>query len=158
MAHILVVCTANICRSPVAMVLLRDRLAREGLTGWTVGSAGTWAMEQRGAAHYSRAVMAQVGLDLDDHLARMVDESLLAEADLVLCMEEGHVEALRHEFPQHAGKIYALAEMVGPAYSVADPYGGQYIDYQRMAAELTSLIDRGLGRIIELAQENSTAA
>ena len=43
MAHIMVVCTANICRSPVAETLLRDRLEKEGLADWEVSSAGTWA-------------------------------------------------------------------------------------------------------------------
>jgi protein-tyrosine-phosphatase len=157
MAHILVVCTANICRSPVAMALLRDRLQRVGLDDWTVSSAGTWAIVRRGAAHYSRAVMAQAGLDIEDHVTRMVEESFLAEADLVLCMEEGHVEALKNEFPAYGYKVHPLTEMAGPIYSIADPYGGDYIDYQRMAAELASLIDRGLERIIELARENSRA-
>lgn len=155
MAHILVVCTANICRSPVAMALLRDRLARQGLDDWTVASAGTWAVARRGAAHYSRAVMAQSGLDIDDHVARMVSEPLLEEADLVLCMEEGHVEALQQEFPAQAYKVHPITEMAGPVYSIADPYGGQYIDYQRMAAEMASVIDRGLEQIIARARENS---
>jgi protein-tyrosine-phosphatase len=155
MAHILVVCTANICRSPVAMALLRDRLARRGLEDWTVDSAGTWAVARRGAAQYSRAVMAQAGLDIDDHIARMVTEPLLDGADLVLCMEEGHVEALRNEFPAQAYKIHPITEMAGPVYSIADPYGGQFVDYQRMAAEMASVIDRGLLRIIALASENS---
>lgn len=157
MTHILVICTANICRSPVAMALLRDRLEGKGLSDWTVGSAGTWAMVQRGAATYSRAAMAQYGLDIDDHVARMVEEEYLREADLVLCMEEGHVEALQNEFPQYADRIYLITEMAGPGYSVADPYGGQYIDYQRMAAEMAGIIDRGLDRIIALAVQNSTA-
>jgi protein-tyrosine-phosphatase len=157
MAHILVICTANICRSPVAMALLRNRLEGRGLSDWTVASAGTWAMVQRGAATYSRAAMAQYGLDIDDHVARMVEEEYLQEADLVLCMEEGHVEALRNEFPQYADRIYLITEMAGSGYSVADPYGGQYVDYQRMAAEMASIIDRGLDRIIALAEENSTA-
>ncbi len=157
MAHILVVCTANICRSPVAMAVLRDRFVREGLDDWTVSSAGTWAVVQRGAAQYSRAAMAQYGLDLDDHVASMVQEHMLADADLVLCMEEGHVEALQHEFPRYAYKVYPLTAMAGPVYSIADPYGGQYIEYQRMAAEITRVIDRGLDRIIALAQDNSAA-
>ena len=156
MAHILIVCTANICRSPVAMVLLRDRLEGRGLSDWTVSSAGTWAMVQRGAATYSRAAMAQVGLDLDDHVARMVEEAYLRDADLVLCMEEGHVEALQNEFPQYADRVYLISEMAGPGYSVADPYGGQYVEYQRMAAEIAGIIDRGLDRIIALAEQNST--
>lgn len=158
MAHILVVCTANICRSPVAAALIEDRLQKKGYTNWTVSSAGTWAMRSRGASQNSLTVMAQYGFDISDHRARMVEESFLREADLALCMEEGHVEALKVEFPVEAYKVYALAAMAGPTYSIDDPYGGSLVEYQKMAAELASLIDRGIDRIIELAETNSAAS
>jgi protein-tyrosine-phosphatase len=157
MAHILVVCTANICRSPVAAALLEDRLRQKGRGDWTVSSAGTWAVARRAAAHNSQIVMTQYGHDISDHMARMVEEPFLAEADLVLCMEEGHVEALMIEFPQQAHKIYPITAMAGTTYSIDDPYGRSLIDYQKMAAELASIIDRGIDRIIELAETNSSA-
>ena len=156
MAHILVVCTANICRSPVAEALLEDRLRHRGYDDWTVSSAGTWARVKRGPSHNSLVVAAQYGHDIGDHIARMVEEPYLSDADLVLCMEEGHVEALMIEFPDQAHKIYPITAMAGPTYSVQDPFGGSLLDYQRMAAELASIIDRGLDRIIELAEANST--
>jgi protein-tyrosine-phosphatase len=156
MANILVVCTANICRSPVAEALLKDRLHDRGHDDWRVSSAGTWARIKRGASHNSQVVAAQYGFDISNHLARMVEESLLGEADLVLCMEEGHVEALKIEFPDEAYKIYPITAMAGPTYSVEDPFGSSLLDYQRMAAELASIIDRGLDRIIELAETNSS--
>jgi protein-tyrosine-phosphatase len=150
----LFVCTANICRSPVAAALLLDRLQKAGKSNWQVSSAGTWAMVRRGAAHNSILVMAQRGLDISDHVARMVDREHVKDADLVLCMEIGHAEALRVEFPEYAKKVYLLSEMVGKDYSIADPFGGPYIGYQHMAEEVTDLIDRGLERIIALAEAN----
>ena len=60
------------------------------------------------------------------------------------------------EFPDQAHKIYPITAMAGPTYSVDDPFGGSLLEYQRMAAELASIIDRGLDRIIQLAEENST--
>ena len=113
MANILIICTANICRSPVAAALLCDRLRRQGLADWTVRSAGTWAMEPRGASRYSIDVVRREGLDLSRHRATMVDEPQLANADLVLTMEVGHAEALRAEFPQQAHKVFMLTEMIG---------------------------------------------
>ncbi len=155
MAHILVICTANICRSPVAEAIIRDRLQTMGLDDWTVSSAGTWAMVERAASHNSQVVMAQYGLDISDHMARMLDESDLREADLVLCMEEGHVEALMVEFPGQAHKVYLIAAMAGVPYSIKDPYGGSLVDYQQMTAEMVGVIDKGMDRIIELARANS---
>ncbi len=154
MAHILIICTANICRSPVGEALLQDCLEKQGLTNWTVRSAGTWAQWMRGASQFSIDVMQQQGYDISAHRARMVDEALIEAADLVLCMEIGHAEALHIEFPVYADKIFLLSEMVGERHSIQDPYGGSLEQYQQMAAELTKLIDDGLDRIIGLAQKN----
>lgn len=155
MAHILVVCTANICRSPVGEALLRDRLQKRGLVNWTVSSAGTWAHWVRGASQFSVELMAEQGLDISGHRARMIDESLLAQADLILCMEASHLEALQIEFPAYADKIYLFSEMIGLRFSVDDPYGEPLHRYQQMADELTTLVDDGLDRIIELADTNA---
>lgn len=157
MAHILVVCTANICRSPVVAELLRDRLRSRGLSDWTVSSAGTWAMETRAASRLSVDVMRANGFDITGHRARMVDEAMLAEADLVLCMETGHAEALRVEFPVEAGKIYMLTQMIDRNYNVADPYGGDYAEYERMYELVQDIIDGGLDRIIALASQTEAA-
>ena len=154
MAQILIVCTANICRSPVGEALLWDRLQKRGLTDWTVRSAGTWAHWVRGASQFSVDVMAQKGFDITNHRSRMVDKHLLDQSDLVLCMEQGHVEALKVEFPAHADRIFLLSEMIGQRFGVNDPYGGTLTMYQQMANELTMLIDGGLDRIIVLASSN----
>ena len=155
MANILIICTANICRSPVAAALLRDRLRQRGLTNWTVGSAGTWAMVARGASRYSIEVAKRGGLNISDHRANMVEESHMNHGDLILTMEVGHAEALRAEFPRQAHKVYMLAEMVGRTYNIADPYGGPLEEYERMYDGLAEVIDNGLDRIIALATENA---
>ncbi len=158
MTHILIICTANICRSPVAEALVRDRLNKRGLEDWTVSSAGTWAQVTRGAAANSVKVMDEYGLDIHDHESRMVQEQYLSDSDLVLCMEVGHSEALRAEFPDQAYKVHMISEMAGQSYSVSDPFGEPLVSYQRMAAELAGLIDSGMDRIVQLAEENSTGS
>jgi protein-tyrosine-phosphatase len=155
MANILIICTANICRSPVAAALLRDRLRQRGLTNWTVGSAGTWAMVARRASRYSIEVAKRGGLDISEHRANMVEETHMNHADLILTMEVGHAEALRAEFPRQAHKVHMLAEMVGRTYNIADPYGGPLEEYERMYDGLAEVIDNGLDRIIALATENA---
>jgi protein-tyrosine-phosphatase len=76
---------------------------------------------------------------------------MLEGAALVLCLAEGHAEAMRAEFPDQADKIFLLTEMVGQQYSVSDPYGGPRHAYERMVNDVTQLVEDGLPRIIELA-------
>ena len=154
MANILIVCTANICRSPVVHALLADRFQQNGYLDWQVASAGTWAEHGVLASHYSVEVLADQGYDISGHRSQPIDKELLAWADLVLCLATGHVEALRAEFPNEAYKIFLLTSMSGRPYSVHDPYGEPRYAYERMVKEVTQLVDDGLPRIVELSQEN----
>lgn len=155
MANILIICTANICRSPVATALLRDRLRQRGLSDWTVDSAGTWAMVKRGASRYSIDVMERNNLDITGHRSKMIDRTHMRAADLVLTMEDGHAEALRTEYPEYMHKIYMLTEMIGRNYNIPDPYGGPLPEYERMYDGLSQVIDDGLDRIIAIARKNA---
>ena len=154
MANILIVCTANICRSPVVHALAADRLSQNGYPEWQVASAGTWAEHGELASGYSIEVLADQGYDISGHRSQPIDAELLAWADLVLCLATGHAEALRAEFPTEAYKIFLLTAMSGRPYSVHDPYGEPRPAYERMVKEVTKLVDGGLPRIIELSQEN----
>ncbi|GMQ78028.1 MAG: low molecular weight protein arginine phosphatase [Anaerolineae bacterium] len=155
MAVILIVCTANICRSPVVRALLEDRLAAYGLEDWTVKSAGTWAYEGQKAADFSVLIMAEQGLDINNHQSQPINKELMAEADLILTLEIGHSEALAAEFPDDAFKVHPLTEMAGEIYSVEDPFGGTREDYERMVVEVTRLVEDGLAKIVELATHNA---
>lgn len=151
--HILVICTANICRSPVGEALLRDKLQMEGLVHWTVSSAGTWAAVGDTASSFSRILMVEQGLDIGVHRSQPVAERLLQQANLVLCMETGHVKTLKSTFPTYKHKLFTLKQMVGKQGSVRDPYGGTLQDYEEMVAEVDKLIKQGFPRIKQLAMD-----
>ncbi len=158
MPHVLFVCTANICRSPVAEALFARWLKQHGrLEGWQVGSAGTWAEPGAPASTYSQQAAGALGLSLAGHQARRIDESLMASADLVVCLARNHSEGLRIEFPQHAGRVYMLTELAGSTYDIADPYGGPREGYFAMARELQTLIEATGLRLAELAGRNALA-
>ena len=151
MPNILFVCTANVCRSPVAEVIFSNWLTRQAIPGdWHVTSAGTWALSGQVASNYSREVLAEQGLNLGEHRSRRVDRGMLEGADLVLCMTRSQVEAIQIEFPEHAGRIHLLTAITGPGYDVADPYGGPREGYVMMAAELQRLIEAAGPRIVAL--------
>lgn len=154
MPHILMVCTANICRSPVAEAVLQARAKAQGLVNWEVSSAGTWATQRRGASEFSvEVVREREKIDLSQHRARMVTAEILADSDLVLCMESGHAEALRAEFPEQASKIYMLSQMVNNRrFNISDPYGGPRYGYEQMVTQVTDLIEQGLPRMMALLQ------
>lgn len=154
MPAVLVVCTGNLCRSPMAMALLQARLARdEARRDWRVRSAGVWAAEGRPASAYAIEEMAQRRIDLRAHRSRSVTRKLMAEANLVLAATRGHVEALRTAFPECADKVYLLSEMIGKEYDIYDPYGGTRMEYAYIAQELEQLIESGYERIVVLVEE-----
>lgn len=153
MATILLVCTGNLCRSPMAAEFLRARLARDPQRrDWTVQSAGVWAVDGEPASAAAVAALAERGLDLSAHRAQMVSQELVEQADLILAMSPGHVEALRQAFPSASGRVYLLSEMVGGTHGIADPYGRSIDEYRLTASELERLIEQGYERIVALAE------
>lgn len=152
MGVILFVCTGNLCRSPMAAALLRQRLAAEGLAdSYRILSAGVWAMNGRPASENARAVMAERGLDISDHVARTLTTEDVAEADLILVMAQEHEQLIHHTWPQYRWKVHRLSEMAGKRQDIADPYGGPIEEYRACADTIARYIDQGFRRIIELA-------
>src|SRR5580658_3742498 len=77
--YIVIVCTANICRSPMAAALLRHALAAqpEPLRSLQVVSAGVAAREDEPATENSIIALKKVGLDLSSHVSRPLTHELL---------------------------------------------------------------------------------
>ena len=126
---ILVVCSGNICRSPMAAEYLRHRAARSGLSHLVVESAGLLGIE--GALPSSEAieVLREDGLDLSRHRSRGVSHSDIRTADLVITMSLDHLDALEKLFPEGAGERYLIRafesgpQPIGGAPELEDPIG-----------------------------------
>ena len=150
MKQILFVCTANVCRSPMAMGLLRERLRQDGLDSQvTVSSAGVYGMDGSPASQPGVEVLAERGIDISDHRAHTVAEREIAAADLVLVMEEAHRRTLFYNYPHLLGKIFLLSEMAGAYGDIKDPYRKPKEEYERTVDELTALIERGYPAILK---------
>jgi protein-tyrosine phosphatase len=94
---VLVVCTGNLCRSPLVAALLERELERTGSKA-TVSSAGTAAPPMGTPDTRLLRAAGEHGLDLSAHRSRMLTPAMLDQADLVLVMTADHrrqVEALR---------------------------------------------------------------
>jgi protein-tyrosine phosphatase len=128
---ICLVCLGNICRSPMAEVVLRDELARAGLDlGVSVDSAGTgdWHLGQPMNAA-ARRLLARHGLGGAAHRARQIQPFWILGYDLVVAMDRTNLENLRLMSPVDyaAGRI-RLLRTFDPALTDRDPYGGEVPD------------------------------
>jgi protein-tyrosine phosphatase len=95
MTSILVVCTGNICRSPIAEGMLRDALrARFGDAAPTVSSAGTAGLDGAGPTPEAVTAAAEHGVDIAGHRARSLDPAPASDADLLLAMAGEHRDIL----------------------------------------------------------------
>lgn len=113
MASILVVCTGNICRSPIAEGFLRrDLLRRFGPDAPTVSSAGMHAWEGNEVSDGSVLAAAERGTDIAGHRARQVTPHLVRGADLVLCMASDHRRAIADLVPEAWERTFTLKELV----------------------------------------------
>lgn len=152
MKSVLFVCTANICRSPIAMALWQD-IVKSDPENWRVESAGTWASEEQPAAGKAQAVMEAWGLSLGFHSSRSVTRQMLRQFNLILTMERGQKEALQIEFSEIGKRVYLLTEMVGLVYDIHDPIGGSLAAFQATADEIKDILERGAARISQLASK-----
>jgi protein-tyrosine phosphatase len=127
------VCTGNICRSPMAEVVLRRLVEEAGLASRVVvDSAGTGDWHVGGPAdHRTLRALAAGGYDGSDHAARRFDPEWFAERDLVVALDAGHLRTLRR-WARDAGADTEisllrsfdpeLAAASGDDLDVADPY------------------------------------
>lgn len=141
--RVLFVCLGNICRSPTAEGVLRQRLALRPQLSVTVDSAGT-ANYHCGKAPDSRAIAAAAvrGIDISGLRARQVSAEDFQRFDLILAMDRSNLSDLQRLDPGNAARLQLFMEYAADQpLEVPDPYYGgeqgftRVLDMLEVAAE-----------------------
>lgn len=141
---ILFVCTANVCRSALAEVVLRKKLHERGLDSVEVVSAGVHNYEGMPRDETMVAFARKAGYEMGGY-ARYISDDML-DADLIICMEHFHVVEMQKRLPYARwNRIHRFNEICfGEKTNMPDPSGNTDYIYQynreRIEAGCDSLI------------------
>lgn len=113
--NILVVCVGNICRSPMAEALLKQRFPHKN-----IDSAGVGALVGHSADPAALEIIAKQEIDITNHVAKQIDEKLALKADIIFTMSDSQTKWIEERLPFCRGKTFKLGHWNGK--DIADPY------------------------------------
>ncbi|HEX6988920.1 MAG TPA: L-threonylcarbamoyladenylate synthase [Bacillota bacterium] len=144
--RILMVCTGNTCRSPMAAALLRA-LAEAAGYEVDVRSAGVAAIEGSPPAREAVEVLATRGIALEGHRSRRLSADDVAWADVILTMTAHQRDQVRALYPEAGDRIQTLGRYAaGSESDIEDPIGGDAARYRATLAAIEGLLRRLLTR------------
>ncbi|MFM0273150.1 arsenate reductase/protein-tyrosine-phosphatase family protein [Paraburkholderia aspalathi] len=131
---ILIVCEANMCRSPMAEMILANRLPDK-----TIMSAGLCARPGRPADRATAQLMLERGYDLSAHLTTLLTLTHAKAAHLILTMTLDQRSRIECAYPFTRGKVYRLGEH--DDFDITDPYLHPRAAYEESFAQIEVGID-----------------
>ena len=148
--NILFVCTGNVCRSPMAEVLLKQQLQDPQTI---VGSAGLGAAQSQPASSHATSAVKELGLDLSAHKSRPLTSDMVRAADAIFAMTHSHLDMILMLFPSASEKTFLVGEFApkGQDGEIADPFGADLQAYRETRDQIQSAIP-GIARYLQTAQ------
>ena len=142
-SSILVVCTGNICRSPMGEYLFKQRWQK---AGWKVASAGVGALIGFPADDHAIAVMQEQGIDMSAHQAQQMSQALASAFDLILVMDKSHEEWINQRLPTSRGRVHQMSKWEAED-EVPDPYRRGREAFDASYSQIDRCVDSWLQRI-----------
>jgi glycine hydroxymethyltransferase len=154
MGTILLVCTGNICRSPMAAGFLTGLLRDRGIHDVTVASCGVSAWEGSPPTPEAVTAMGEQGRDISGHVARRMSRRIIESADLIVGMSSEHRDAVRRIERPASARTFTLKELVHLLDAAGPPAGEGTSDEQLRSAALRADAFRAAYRDLQLKDED----
>jgi len=136
-SNVLVVCVGNICRSPMAEALLRQRASSPNVQ---IASAGTHALRGHSIDPLAQAVLQTHQVQSTRHLARQIDLQMLHQAELILLMERSQLQSVLKLAPEVRGKTFLIGKWQHQM-EIADPYRQPKLAFEQTYEQLSRCVD-----------------
>lgn len=138
--NILVVCVGNICRSPMAEALLKQRYPDK-----VIDSAGVGALVGHPADPAALEIMTKQQLDITNHVAKQIDENLAKKADLIFTMSDSQTKWIEERWPFCRGKTFKLGHWQDK--DIADPYKHDMSAFKTAYQDIVDGLEQWAGKI-----------
>lgn len=131
--RLLIVCTGNICRSPMAEAWFRVQ-SKGGMPELQVSSAGIAALQDHPADPAAVQVLSAKNINISSHRAKQLTIQMLKDFDLILVMEFWQRQAIYDMLPSACGKIHCLGHWSG--IEIMDPYQKPIGEFERVFCQI----------------------